>query len=409
MFNPNHGANCATQTHCNRSTFPAQTMQREVLVSGTFCANWHVCAEIDTQTFGSCRDTAFDHHLDLSALAQAVCHRKQLYFSSSCPGRQVGWQDSWTTWTCVARPGLFTNSLHHWPIHCLGFRMQRQTVLPAQSVQLTPHLHHLHLLTIRARLDDQNRDVILMRKCQRIWLQRTWIKGPSISGYRSQGVDGQGTIRNAPETVPVAGSNGIKSLWAFHSWDSDPTIFWIPNCSKWTWRLEVPIQLQLHEMVPEAFFKTALLVAEQLLYGQDSGSMLWPSLGSATHALGICKPCDFQHRTSCRCKAVWLLQTAPLNTLSAVCKLPGQDTNASSVIFALRVRIAVARSRSRWGWWGSRVSKEFDGAILRLLPSFADAWRLLARRQAVLEIPENFREGKKGLGRSKNDLTFAYC
>lgn len=28
--------------------------------------------------------------------------------------------------------------------------------------------------------------------------------------------------------------------------------------------------------------------------------MPWPSLGSATHALGICKPCDFQHRTSCR-------------------------------------------------------------------------------------------------------------
>eukprot|EP00438_Fugacium_kawagutii_P007198 Skav206552 [mRNA] locus=scaffold547:95118:96060:- [translate_table: standard] len=28
--------------------------------------------------------------------------------------------------------------------------------------------------------------------------------------------------------------------------------------------------------------------------------MPWPSLGSATHHLGICKPCDFQHRTSCR-------------------------------------------------------------------------------------------------------------
>jgi len=46
---------------------------------------------------------------------------------------------------------------------------------------------------------------------------------------------------------------------------------------------KVPIQLQLHEMVPE-----------------DSSAMPWPSLGSATHALGICKPCDFQHRTSCR-------------------------------------------------------------------------------------------------------------
>ena len=39
---------------------------------------------------------------------------------------------------------------------------------------------------------------------------------------------------------------------------------------------------------------------------QDSSTMPWPSLGSATHALGICKPCDFQHRTSCRRSALVL-------------------------------------------------------------------------------------------------------
>ncbi|CAJ1338865.1 unnamed protein product [Effrenium voratum] len=44
-----------------------------------------------------------------------------------------------------------------------------------------------------------------------------------------------------------------------------------------------PLQLQLQEMVPE-----------------EPASLPWPSLGSAAHALGLCKPCDFQHRTSCR-------------------------------------------------------------------------------------------------------------
>jgi len=47
---------------------------------------------------------------------------------------------------------------------------------------------------------------------------------------------------------------------------------------------KVPIQLHLEQMVPEDAPQTPP----------------WPSLGSATHALGICKPCDFQHRTSCR-------------------------------------------------------------------------------------------------------------
>ncbi|CAL1164626.1 unnamed protein product [Cladocopium goreaui] len=47
---------------------------------------------------------------------------------------------------------------------------------------------------------------------------------------------------------------------------------------------------------------------------------------------------------------------------SSTAPAAGRDTNASSAIYALPVRIAVARNKSR------------------LLPSFAVAWRLLVRR-----------------------------
>mmetsp|Transcript_51177 Transcript_51177/g.122585 ORF Transcript_51177/g.122585 Transcript_51177/m.122585 type:complete len:186 (+) Transcript_51177:79-636(+) len=46
-----------------------------------------------------------------------------------------------------------------------------------------------------------------------------------------------------------------------------------------------PLRLQLDEMLPE---DTA------------TESPPWPSLGSAAHGLGLCKPCDFEHRTKCR-------------------------------------------------------------------------------------------------------------
>jgi len=45
---------------------------------------------------------------------------------------------------------------------------------------------------------------------------------------------------------------------------------------------------------------TFVIELEKALPSPVCGTPDCPSLGSAGHALGVCKPCDFQYRTSCR-------------------------------------------------------------------------------------------------------------
>jgi len=45
---------------------------------------------------------------------------------------------------------------------------------------------------------------------------------------------------------------------------------------------------------------TFVIELEKALPSPVSGTPDCPSIGSAGHAFGVCKPCDFQHRTSCR-------------------------------------------------------------------------------------------------------------
>lgn len=44
----------------------------------------------------------------------------------------------------------------------------------------------------------------------------------------------------------------------------------------------------------------SLILLEEALPEEEPGSPGCPSIGSAAHALGLCKPCDFMHRGGCR-------------------------------------------------------------------------------------------------------------
>lgn len=121
------------------------------------------------------------------------------------------------------------------------------------------------------------------------------------------GLEAYGPNSNAVDGVQVESKEDLESdVGSSECSTADTSVF--DNSSLLTVPVPEPYEpgqaLRDAVRMDSAFIKNACkLDLERVLPEQASGPPGCPSVGSAGHHLGLCKPCDFMYRTACRAGA----------------------------------------------------------------------------------------------------------